>query len=88
MAEIFNAGERQTKELIKKMKDYKILKEVSIDGVIWYAFNPIYGLKGKRITYTIFIIFQQELIPILPYNIINSFMGRLQEIGTNIKIIE
>ena len=88
MAEIFNAGERQTKELIKKMKDYKILKEVSIDGVVWYAFNPIYGLKGKRITYTIFIIFQQELMPILPYHIINNFMGQLQEIGTNIKIIE
>ncbi len=88
MAEIFNAGERQTKELIKKMKDYKILKEVSIDGVVWYAFNPIYGLKGKRITYTIFIIFQQELISILPCHIINNFMGQLQEIGTNIKIIE
>lgn len=88
MAEIFNAGERQTKELIKKMKDYSIIKEVLIDGEIWYAFNPIYGLKGKRITYTIFIIFQKELTPILPLHIVNKFMGQLEEIRSNIKIID
>lgn len=88
MAEIFNTGERQTKELVKKMKDYSIIKEVSIDGEIWYAFNPIYGLKGKRITNTIFIIFQKELMPILPYHIINKFLGQLENVQQNIRIIE
>lgn len=88
MAEIFNTGERQTKELIKKMKDYHIIKEVSIDGEIWYAFNPIYGLKGKRITYTIFTIFQKELIPILPQSIVDKFIGQIEDIRSNIKIIE
>lgn len=88
MAKIFNAGERQTKDLIKKMKDYKIIKEVSIDGEIWYAFNPIYALKGKRISFTIFIIFQKELMQILPPHIISNFLGQLEDVRSNIKIIE
>ena len=88
MADIFNAGERQTKDLIKKMKANHILKEVSINGVAWYAFNPIYGLKGKRITYTIFTIFQEELTPVLPIKVVNTFILQAEEIKDNIKIIE
>ena len=69
------------------MKSYKIIKEVSIDGEIWYAFNPIYGLKGKRITTTIFIIFQNELKEVLPSHIVEKFMGQAEELRPNIKIL-
>jgi hypothetical protein len=88
MAEIFGTGVRQTKELIKKMKDYKVIKEVSIDGEIWYAFNPIYGLKGKRITNTIFVIFKRELIKVLPPHIVNNFLYQTENLRKNIKIID
>ncbi len=88
MAKIFNAGERQIKDLVKKMKKNNILKEVSINGIAWYAFNPLYGLKGKRITYTIFTIFQEELTSVLPIKVVNTFILQAEEIKDNIKIIE
>ena len=86
MSELFNCSERQTRRFLKQMKDYKVIKEVCINDVKWYAVNPLYALKSKYLSLTTFIIFQEELIPILPNWVIQNFMQEAQEILDKVEI--
>jgi hypothetical protein len=88
IGEIFGCGKRQAKKLIEKMKKDKIIKEVDINGTRWYAVNPLYALKGKYLSLTTFIIFQDELIPILPFSVTNRFMGEARDTTDKIEIKE
>ena len=88
MSEIFGCQERNTQMFIKKMKKYKVIKEVSINDVKWYAVNPLYALKSKYLTITTFIIFQDELMSVLPKWVINNFMNEAREIADKIEIKE
>lgn len=75
MSEIFECSDRQTRRFLKQMKDLKVIKEVSINDVKWYAVNPLYALKSKYLSPTTFIIFQDELMPVLPNWVLNNFMS-------------
>lgn len=86
MAEMFNCSDRQVRKFIKKMKDDKILKEVSINDTKWYAINPMYALKSKYLSITTFIIFQDELVKTLPISIVNQFMSEVRSITDKIEI--
>lgn len=86
MSELFSCSERQTRRFLKQMKDYKVIKEVCINDVKWYAVNPLYALKSKYLSLTTFIIFQEELIPILPNWVIQNFMQEAQEILDKVEI--
>lgn len=74
MSKMFDCSERQTRRFLKTMKDCRVIKEVSINNVKWYAINPLYALKSKYLTLTTFIIFQDELVGTLPIWVINNFM--------------
>jgi hypothetical protein len=86
MSELFSCSERQTRRFLKQMKDYKVIKEVCINDVKWYAVNPLYALKSKYLSLTTFIIFQEELMPILPNWVIQNFMQEAQEILDKVEI--
>lgn len=88
IARITQTGERQATNFINKLKACKVIKEVSIAGVNYYCFNPIYGLKDKRINLTIFIIFQDELKEVLPKWVLTKFLDQVKDINPNIKVIK
>lgn len=75
MSGIFKCSDRQTRRFIKQMKDLRVIKEVCINDVKWYAVNPLYALKSKYLSLTTFVIFQDELMPILPNWVLNNFMS-------------
>lgn len=81
MQEIFGCGRRRVYDTLSEAKKYHILKEVIIDGVSWYAYNPIYGLKDKRISISTYIIFQNELSDVLPDWVIHNFMVQAMQIA-------
>lgn len=75
MSEIFKCSDRQTRRFLKEMRNLKVIKEVCINDTKWYAVNPLYALKSKYLSLTTFIIFQDELTPVLPRWVVNSFMS-------------
>lgn len=79
----------QLRVFLKKCKENKVLKEVVLDGIKYFALNPIYGIAGKRINLTTFIIFQEEFIADndFPRWVIHKFMGQIKEISPNLSII-
>lgn len=86
MSEMFKCSERQTRRFINKMKDLKVIKEVNINDTKWYAVNPLYAFRNKYLSKTTFMIFQEELIPVLPYWVINRFMADLRELDDKIEV--
>lgn len=87
MADIFQMSARQCKALISKMIDLHIIKPVRISGVTYYAFNPIYGVKDKRLSLQVFIIFQDELKDILPKWVVAKFVQQAAELKPLIEIL-
>ena len=87
MCRIFDMSSRQCKALIIKAKQYNVIKEVSIDGSKYFAYSPIYGFKGKRLSTIVFIMFQNELISIMPAWVVKRFLEEAEEIRPTIKII-
>lgn len=86
MCELFEQKERQTRAAIKRFKDSKIIKEVVINDVKWYAINPMYALKSKYLSTTTFLIFQEELIPNLPAWVVNRFMADVKELDDKVEV--
>lgn len=85
---ILELSERQAKALIKKMKQHDIIKEMKIDGVIYFVFNPIYGLKGKRLTLNMYLLFQESLQKKLPQWVAFRFAMQAQELKPDLDIID
>lgn len=88
ICKITDSSERQAKVLVKKACSYSVMKQVEVSGVKYFAFNPIYCLKGNRITLTTFIIFQNELRRVLPDWVIERYLTQAKEIKPDIKIVE
>jgi hypothetical protein len=84
---ICDMSERYAKELVKKMKRHGIMKEVEIDGSTYFVMNPIYFLKVKRITLTMYLIFQEELKQVLPEWVIAKFLYQAKEIKPKFRVI-
>jgi hypothetical protein len=85
--QIFKLSRKRALHLIGKMKLHGVIKEVIIDKVKYFTFNPMYGLKGKRISLTTFWIFQKELVKELPVLIIKKFYQQAESVKPVIEII-
>lgn len=85
---ILGLSDRQSKALVRKMKDLGIIKEVKTNGVIYYAFNPMYGLKSKRVTLLMFLWFQEEFTKVMHKWVINKFLEQAKELKPDITIIK
>lgn len=88
LTRILDLSERRCKLFMKKLKQFGIVKEVSFNGLVYYCFNPLYGMKDKRITLTLFLIFQEELRTELPLWVINKFVEQAVELKPNLKVIK
>jgi hypothetical protein len=88
ISRIIQTSERQSKVFLKKCKKHKIIKELKIDEKTWFLFNPLYGMRAKRLTVDAYIAFQDELRPHLPYWVINKFLEQAKEITTRPVVIE
>lgn len=88
MCRVLNMSARQCMTLIKKMKTEKIIKEISFSGFTYFAFNPLYGFKGKRLSLTVFMFFQDELMEALPKWVIDKFSQTAAEIRPMFEIIK
>lgn len=88
MCKILNMSKRQCSALIRKMKDEKVIKEVSFGGIKYLAFSPLYGFKGKRLNLTVYLIFQDELINVLPSWVIDKFSQTAVELRPMFEIIK
>ena len=80
--------ERQCKAFIKKLKAYNIIKEVKFDELTYFAFNPLYGFKGKRLCLNVYLFFQDELKEVLPKWAVEKFAGEAEEIKPIFRIIK
>jgi hypothetical protein len=80
ISEIFKCKNRSTYYTIQAAKKHKVLKEVTIGGISWYAYNPLYGLKDKRISLETYIIFQDELSEALPEWVKNNFLEQAKTV--------
>lgn len=88
MGKILGMSERQCRSLVKKMKDLKIIKEISFDGFIYFVFNPMYGFKEKRLSLNVYLFFQDELRQILPEWVIKKFSESAIELRPKFEIIK
>lgn len=88
IAKVISMSERQCKTFINKLKKHKVIKEVKIGDTTYYCYNPIYGMKDKRMSMIVFIIFQDELREWLPSWAYMRFVEEAQEITPTIKIVK
>lgn len=87
MSKILGMSEKQCRLLISKAKRYNIIKEVSYAAIKYYAFNPMYGFKGKRLNLIVYIMFQEELKQVLPQWVISKFIQEVKELKPDIRVI-
>lgn len=88
ICKIVNMSDRQSRTFIKKAKEAGVLKEVVFDGLTYYAFNPIYALKARRVSLTLFVLFQDELKQALPPWVVAKFLEQANELKPNIEIVK
>jgi len=88
ISRIIGASGRQTRALIRKVKLIGILKEVAIDGAAYFVVNPVYACKSRRITLTMFLLFQRELKQLLPAWVIGRFLSQANELRPKFEVIK
>jgi hypothetical protein len=88
MCKILDMSTRQCKGLMNKSRVLSIIKEIQLDETRYFMFNPIYGIKGKRLGLTVYLTFQEELKAVLPKWVIDRFLVQAQEISPDIKIVK
>lgn len=88
LAKVLETTDRQVQRLLKKCKDLRVISEITINGIRYYALNPIYKLRGNRISLTTYIAFQDVLVKELPEWVIKNYTRDIKELSTNIKVIK
>lgn len=65
---------RKGDAFISRMIEHGIIKRIVIDGEDWFCVNPAYYMqRGKRLTLTLYIYFQDYLKNLLPRWVVNDF---------------
>lgn len=77
ISKVFECKIANAYRTISRAKEYKVIKEVLIENILWYTYNPLYGLKGKRINMDTFIAWQEELSPVLNARIKGEFIKQM-----------
>lgn len=85
---VLEMSDRQARALVNKCKKHCIIKEIEIDGIVYFAFNPVYGLKSKRISLMMYLIFQEQLRTELPRWVVDKFAEQAEELKPVMKIIK
>lgn len=88
MCVILEMSRRQALTLIRKMKANRIIKEISFNGSVYFAVNPIYGFKGKRLNLMVYLFFQEEMSDVLPVWVVDKFSKTAEELRPKFEIIK
>ena len=88
MMRILGMSERQCKALIRKMKTLNVIKEIKFGDLTYFAFNPLYGLKEKRLSLNVYLFFQDDLKDVLPKWVVQKFVSQANEIQPHFEIIK
>ena len=88
MMRILEFSERQCKALIRKMKKFNVIKEIKFGESVYFAFNPLYGFKERRLSLNVYLFFQEELKTELPKWVVEKFVSQANEIPPTFKIIK
>jgi hypothetical protein len=88
LSRIWQLNIKRCAALISKMKKHGIVKEVKVDGNVYFAYNPMYGLKAKRISLTMFLWFQEELTAVFPDWVTKKFLEQANDLKPDIQIIK
>lgn len=88
LCRILGIKDRQCRNIVSKLKKSSIIKEVSYGSVKYFAFNPIYAFKGKRLSLSTFIMFQEELQKVLPKWVTAEFLREVQDLKPDIKVVK
>lgn len=88
ISRILEMSGRQAQNLMQRAAQCKVIKEIQLDGLRYFMFNPVYAFKGKRLTLDVYIMFQEELKSILPKWVVSRFLAQAKELRPNIRLIK
>ena len=60
IAKFLNTSELQVKRLMRRAKQYKVIAEIKINDTKYYMFNPYYERAVKRISFIVYLAFQDS----------------------------
>lgn len=80
IANIVGMCDRRGINFVSKMVRLRVIQRVNINGDNQYYINPAYFMAcGQRLSLDLFLLFRNELLPLLPKWVINSFIMQAQE---------
>lgn len=80
IAELANLKERQGRDFINKMGRLKVIQKVDINDSYQYYINPAYFMaSGQRLSLDLFLLFKEDIAPILPKWVLDSFLIQARE---------
>lgn len=88
ISRILQTSERQSKSLLERAAQYGVIREIQFNGLRYFMYNPIYAFKGKRLSITVYIVFQDELKTLLPPWVVSKFLAQAREIKPDVRLIK
>ncbi len=80
MSLIFNISESRVRKFINKLIKYNIIKNVIFNDLKYYVFNPIYGMKSKRLSLTTYLWFENEINPYISSWMKEKILKQIKEL--------
>lgn len=72
---------RRGEMFVARMSEHGIIKKSVVDGVDSYFVNPAYYMqRGKRLTMSLFLLFQDDISPLMPAWAVNHFLRQAREL--------
>lgn len=87
LCKLLDLSDRQCKAFVRKLKAYGVIKEIYFDSMRYFAFNPKYAFKGKRLSLNVYIFFQDELNDVLPTWVQEQFYKQAMELKPDIRVV-
>lgn len=88
ISRLLKQSDKNTRRLLKKAKEFNIIREVVINGEKYYMYNPLYKLAVKRVSLTVYIAFQDMLSHELPEWVIRNYLSDIKEFNDQIMLID
>lgn len=85
ICELVNLSYKRGKEFIGRMSYNRLIRKSENELGMFYYINPAYFMaNGQRLSMDLFILFQAELIPLLPRWVVDQFLKQIREKQVNL----
>ncbi len=81
ISKVLGMSSRQGRAFLKKAIAYGVLKTVTDGDSTLIAYNPIYGMRAKRLTIATYMLFRKELEHVLPEWVKRKFAEQADHMG-------